>query len=91
VSRQLEQAARAFADSNKARITAIPTDRDFFADVQTVTAGAGPGGNALVTVSYRGTTLTAASYNAAYTPVVGDRVLCGLIADQLIVKGRYIN
>lgn len=91
MSRQLDAAARAFADANKARISAIPRDRDFFADVATVTAGAGLGGNALVVVSYRGQSLTASSYSAAYTPVVGDRVLCGFVADQLIVKGKYIN
>ena len=82
---------RAFADGLSDRLAEIPATRSFFATVSTATAGAGPGGNYLVKVTWRGVEMTARSYNAAYTPAVGHRVLCQIIDNQLIVEGRYIN
>lgn len=91
LSRELARTAREFADSQSERIADVPAVRDFFATVTAVTIGGGPGGNALVKVTWRAVELTAASYNAAYTPVVGHRVRCSLIDNQLVIEGRYIN
>lgn len=90
-SRELARAARRFADANTDRLAEIPQDRDFFATVTTVVTGAGPGGNALVKVTWRGVELTVRSYNAAYTPDAGHRVRCSLVDNQLVIEGRYIN
>ncbi len=54
--------------------------------VASVTAGgAADGVHALVTVTWRGVSQTAAGYLDGYTPTVSDRVLCVLIDNQLIV------
>jgi len=84
-SRALQQAAHRLADRQTARLAELPTLRAIVADVATVTPGASPGGNALVTVVWRGAELTATAYHASYTPAPGDRVECHLIDDQLIV------
>jgi len=91
LSRALGRAARRNADAQSARLAELPAVRQFFATVTTVTPGAGPGGNALVTVTWRAAELTVAAYNAAYTPDVGHRVRCSLVDNQLVIEGRYIN
>lgn len=91
LSRALGRAARRNADAQTARLAELPQDRFFFATVSTVTPGAGPGGNALVKVTWRLGEYTARSYNAAYTPDVGHRVKCHLVDNQLTIEGRYIN
>lgn len=83
--RNVRRAAFRLADQQAARLAELPSLRAVIATVATVTAGASPGGNALVTVIWRGVELTAAGYLASYTPAVGDRVECHLIDNQLIV------
>ena len=92
LSRALGRAARRNADAQTARLAEIPAVPQFFATITTVTAGAGPGGNALVKVTWRAAELTVASYNGAYTPVLGHRVKCSIVRSQLVIDGGpYIN
>lgn len=88
LSREIARAAGRLADQQSDRLADVPTTRAVIATVTTVTAGAAPGGNALVKVTWRGQELTAASYLASYTPSVGQRVLCLLIDNQLIVVDK---
>lgn len=90
-TRRLELATRRFADRTSDRFADLPTTRLVIATIATVTAGAASDGNALVTLSWRGGTVTAAGYAAAYTPVVGHRVHCSLIDDQLFVDYRIVG
>lgn len=85
------QAARRFADQTSSRFADVPGLRAVIATVSTVTAGASPGGHALVTVSWRGQVVTAKGYFASYTPAATDRVLCLLVDDQLIVVGTIAD
>ena len=89
--RALASAARRHADRTSDRIAAIPASRMVVASVAAVTAGAAGDGNALVTVTYDGATVTAAGYAASYTPVVGHRVLCAIPDRQVIVVCRVIG
>lgn len=60
------------------------------ATVTTVTAGGAVDGNALVTVTWRGTPVQAA-YAAAYTPVVNHVVLCAYDGVRLTILCRIIG
>jgi hypothetical protein len=68
----------------------VPTQQ-FWATVQSVTPGAASDGNALVTVSWRGTQLPVNAYAASYTPVVGHRVKCDYIDGQVSIAYRGIG
>lgn len=80
-SREVARAARRVADQNRAALADAPASKRIVATIATVTAAAGTDGNALVTVTWRGTTFTANGYNRTYTPVVGHRVICDLLGD----------
>lgn len=90
MDRQLASAVRRFADANSAKIADRPTEH-FWTTVTYVEPGAGPGGNALVKVDWRGSELTVAAYAASYTPAVGHRVKCDVISDQISIAYRGIN
>jgi hypothetical protein len=78
-ARRKAQAARAFADANTARIVEADSGDFFHADVTAVAPGkAKDGVHALVQVTYRLQTTTAAGYPDFYTPAVGDRVFCAV-------------
>ena len=81
--------ARRFADQTSDRINGVPADSLWVLSVTAVEVGASAGGNAVVTLSWRGSSITANDYCASYTPTVGDRVLCALLSDhQLVVIDR---
>jgi hypothetical protein len=90
-SRPVARAARRLADQTSARLADTPTARLIVATVVTVTAGASPEGNALVQVSWRGETYTAAGYAAGYTPAPGHRVRCELVDNQLLIAYRILT
>lgn len=81
VSRELARAARLFADQQSGRLADLPTMRGV---IGTLTAVAGGD----VTVSWRGSELAASAVAASYTPTVGDRVICLLTDNQLVVLDR---
>lgn len=58
--------------------------------IATVTAGAAADGNALVTVTWRGTTV-ACPYPSTYVPVVGHVVLLLIVPPQLVIVARLIG
>lgn len=60
------------------------------ATIITVAAGAAADGNALVTVSWRGTDV-ACPYPSTYTPVVGHRVLLLVATPQLVIIARLVG
>jgi hypothetical protein len=91
VSRELDAAVRSFADENSARLQAIPSTRQIVATIATVTAGAARDGNSLVTVTWRGRTFPVNGYNRTYTPVVGHRVICDYIDDQLFISSAPVG
>lgn len=76
-SRELQRAARRFADAQTDRLAAMPSVRAALCTVSSTTGG--------LFVSWRTGTYQATSKCASYTPGVGDRVLCLLIDDQLVV------
>lgn len=80
VSRELARAARQFADQQSERLADLPTVRHLVVDVTAVSG-------ATVTVTWRTKTLTGTAL-ASYTPAAGDRVLCVLVDNQLIVIDR---
>jgi hypothetical protein len=83
--------ARRLADHLSVLIAAAD-EPPFFANVTTVTAGAGRGGTALVKVTYFGKELTAGGgYGNWYTPALSDRVLCVNVGGQLCVLGAFIG
>jgi hypothetical protein len=84
-SPKLGALVRRFADQQQQHIAAGPADRRIVAQIATVTAGGASDGNALVTVTWRGQTLTANGYNRSYAPVVGHMVVCDLIGGQLLI------
>lgn len=89
--RMLDQARR-LADQHTRRLgDAASAGAPVFATVATVTAGGAADGNALVTVMWRGGTVTANGYLGGYPPVVGDRVVCAYDGAQLIVLGKIIG
>lgn len=88
-SRVLAQAARRFADGHSDRWAEIPRDRLLILSVTAVNPTGSPGGNAVITLTWRGRDVQAADYCASYTtPTVGDRVICVLVSDQLVVLDR---
>jgi hypothetical protein len=89
--RRLQRAALRLADHTSERIRAATGGDAFLATIGTVTAGAAADGNALVTVDWRAGTVEAAGYLSSYTPVVGHRVLCELVDNQLIITGRVVG
>lgn len=58
--------------------------------IATVTAGAAADGNALVTVTWQGST-SACAYPSTYTPVVGHRVLLAIQPPQIVILCRLIG
>lgn len=89
MTRPLAAAARRLADQTSDRLDGLPADKIRILTVSAVTPGGSPGGNAVITLSWRGTDIAAKDYGAAYTPAVGDRVLCVLTSDnQLVVIDR---
>lgn len=85
LSRQLEQALRQSADQQSDQVAAIPADKLLILTVTAVTEGASPKGNAVLEVDWGGADVPVTDYAAAYTPGVGDRVVCVHIDNQLIV------
>lgn len=91
LSRELARASRRFADQNTDRIAELPQGKPFMATVTDVVEGVSPGGWALITVSWRGETYRANGYADNYTPVVGHRVRCELVDNQLLVNYRILS
>lgn len=87
----MDQAAIRFADHNSSRIANATTTKQVIASITAVAAGAASDGNAKVTVLWRGESVVASGYAAAYTPAVGHRVVCDYIDSQLIVAYRIIG
>jgi hypothetical protein len=77
--REVDRAARQWADAQQAQLAAVPSLRGFAATVATITPK--------VQVTWRGANYTATRVLPSYTPGVGDRVLCLLVDDQLVVLG----
>ena len=77
-SREVDRAARQWADAQAAQVAAVPSLRGFAATIATTSP---------VTVTWKGSTYTATRVLPSYTPGVGDRVLCLLVDDQLVVLG----
>lgn len=90
MNRELATVARRFADANNARMEDQPTST-FYADVVTVTPGAAWDGNAVVEVIWRGRTFPVAEYASSYTPVVGHRVTCHYIDNQVSIAYHGIG
>lgn len=90
--RRMHRAARRVADQNKSLLDrALALVGLGLGSVSSVTAGGAADGNALVQVSYRGSSNAAAGYLNTYTPVANDWVLFVRVDDQLIVLGRVIG
>lgn len=86
------RAKRQRADQVRDQLGEIPRNRIFKADVTTVTAGAGLGGTALVTVTWRGRERTVNDYPDSYTPAEGHRVRCVLDEDnELAILHRCVG
>lgn len=75
-SRDVARAVRAAADKTSADIQSVAAPPQFFATVASV---------APLMVTWRGANVRAAGKGSNYTPVVGQRVNCSLIRNQLIV------
>ena len=84
------RAARRNADQMTALLAEIPASRVLRATVASVTAGGAGDGTALVTVTWRGGQYEA-TYGAHYTPVVGHRVLCVIVDNQLEIVQRTVG
>lgn len=91
-SRQLADAQRLLADRQAAATSAAAARTgQHIATVASVTPGGGKDGNALVTVTWRGATVTANGYYVTYTPAAGDVVEVGFIDGQLIIRSRIVG
>lgn len=90
-SRQVAAAARRVADLNSARLRDAAGGGLHRATVTTVIPGGASDGNALVSVTWRGTELAVAGYPDSYTPVVGHRVLIAIADDQLEIFHRSVG
>lgn len=90
MNRELATAVRRFADATGDRIDAAATGGPIIASIATVTANGRPNG-ALVTISWRGKTYAVAGYAASYTPVVGHRVVCDYVDNQIFIAYRIIG
>lgn len=84
-------AVRRYQDAIARRLNEADNSRQIVATIATVTAGGAKDGNALVQVTWRGATLTVKGYAASYTPVVGHRVVCDYVDNQLIVAYRVVG
>ena len=73
-----------------AALTTQPGVRMEPGTVVTVVAGAAADGNALVTVSWRGTSV-AVPYPSSYTPVVGHVVLLLVAPPQVVIVARLLG
>lgn len=91
ISRRLQQQARQFADQTSDRIRSASLPDRFYATVSAVSPGGAKDGNALVSVRYRDAQITVAGYNASYTPVIGHRVVCVVIDNQVDISHRSIG
>lgn len=91
LSRAAATAVRRFADSTSARITEAARSGPIVVQVTAVAPGAAKDGNALVTITWRGATARVNGYAASYTPVVGHRVVCDYIDNQLVIAYRVIG
>jgi hypothetical protein len=78
-SREVDRAARQWADAQAAQVAAIPSLRGFAATVSAISPA--------VKVTWRGADYTATRVLPSYTPGIGDRVLCLLVDDQLVIVG----
>lgn len=76
-SREVDRAARQWADAQQAQIAASRGGK-FPATVTSTSP---------VQVSWRGATITATKVLPSYTPGVGDRVMCEIVSDQLVILG----
>jgi hypothetical protein len=76
-AREVARAARRLADRNTDRLRDQPREL-FLAQVSAISAG-------VTTVQWRGSDVTAAGKNAAYSPSVGDWVLCALVQNRAFV------
>lgn len=85
--RALARVARRHAARTGAQIADRPTGT-FIATVATVTPV--EGGNPAVTVSWRGQDLAVNAVGSTYTPSAGDRVLCHLVDNQVVVADRLL-
>lgn len=85
--RQVARATRQWAARTNARIATAADTGLRIATVTGITAGAASDGNALVTVTYRGSPTIVEGYLASYTPALYDRVVVGLIDSQWIILG----
>lgn len=90
ISRRLQQEAHRLADQQSDRLRETLPSK-FFATVSTVSAGQASDGNALVAVTRLGQEVTVAGYYSSYTPVVGHRVVCHVIDDQIVVANRVVG
>lgn len=84
-SRPVARAARRLAEQQSDRFADVPASRRVVVSITAVTAGGAADGNALVKVKWRDKELTCKGYNRSYTPVVGHRVVCDVIDDQLLI------
>lgn len=75
--KDLARAIRGLADDDSDRIASVPASLQFFATVAST---------APLMVTWRGANVLAAGKGWGYTPVVGQRVKCSLVRNQLIVE-----
>ena len=85
LSREVLRAARRFADSQSARLAAGPEVRTIATVAAVTPAGAPDGVSPLITVTWRGATVTPLGWNRSQTFAPGDRVVCDVIGDQLFI------
>ena len=78
-SREVDRAARQWADAQQAQLAAATAREPFPATVTAISPD--------VQVSWRGATITARRVLPSYTPGIGDRVLCTIVSDQLVILG----
>lgn len=74
-SRDVARAAREWADQHTSALTSLPAGL-YVATVATTSP---------LAVSWRLREVLVAGKNADYTPVVGDRVRCSVVDDQLFI------
>lgn len=83
-SRRQLRVARKEADRQGRRLVDLPRT-DFITSVSTVAVGAALNGSTAVWVLWRGTEIQVDGKSKNYTPVEGDRVVCRLVSDQLLI------
>lgn len=81
MNRLLDQAARAFADQATQQLRDIPSVRAVVLSVTSTTGG--------LFLSWRGATVSAKRC-ASFTPAAGDRVLCLVVQDQIVVIDQIV-